>query len=141
MAQLRLPRLRGVAVALLFLLMVTAVHGAASVAVPAVAIAGGPASIGAALLHHTLTPSGRNGSDDGAMEHERQAADDQPCTAGSDRPDPQVPAALTDWSAGSAVGVLTVQRSHNDSPVRRHISTSGSRAPPPGVPVASSILG
>lgn len=141
MAQLRLPCPRGVAVALLFLLTVTAVHGAASVAVPAVAIAGGPASIGAALLHHTLTPSGRSGSDDSTLERERQSADDQPRPAGSDHGDPQLPAVLTDWSVGAPADALVPPRSHIDSPARRHVPAGGPRAPPPGPPVASTTLG
>lgn len=79
MAHLRhLPCSRWIAVALSFLLAVTAVHGAASLAVPVVAIAAGPASIGAALLHPTVTPGGRGGSDDSALARERQGVDDHP---------------------------------------------------------------
>lgn len=141
MAQLRLPLPRGIAVALLFLLTVTAVHGAASVAVPAVAIAGGPASIGAALLHHTLTPSGRSGSDDSTLERERQTADDQPRPAGSDHGDPPAPAVLPGWSVGTGVDAPAVRSQRDDLAGRQHNGSGGSRAPPHGPSTASSTLG
>lgn len=129
----RLRRLscpRWVAVALLFLLTGTAVHGAASVAVPAVAIAAGPASIGAALLYQTISPGGRSGADDAATERDdRQHVDDRPRSAGGDQGG-LAPVLAAGWPSGPDTGAGCVQRGSSDHVARGTHRCNGSRAPP-----------
>lgn len=131
MAHLRhLPCSRWIAVALSFLLAVTAVHGAASVAVPVVAIAAGPASIGAALLHPTVTPGGRGGSDDSAVARERQGIDDHPRSAGGDDRGGLVAAIVATSMTGVGTDQPTVHPATADPLVRRAGHPHASRAPP-----------
>ncbi|MFY1695039.1 hypothetical protein [Solwaraspora sp. WMMA2101] len=126
----RLSCPRWVAIALLFLLTGTAVHGAGSVAVPAVAIAAGPASIGAALLHQTISPGGRSGADDAATERDdRQHVDDRPRSAGGDQAG-LAPALAADWPSGPETGAGCVHRRSSDHVARGTHRCNGSRAPP-----------
>lgn len=131
MARLRHPPCpRWLAIALLFLLTGTAVHGAGSVAVPAVAIAAGPASIGAALLHSTISPGGRSGADDAAAQRDdRQHADDRPRSAGGDRAG-LAPVLAASWPVGPGTGTSCVHRRSSDHVTRGAARCHGSRAPP-----------
>ncbi|WFE27452.1 hypothetical protein O7623_30225 [Solwaraspora sp. WMMD791] len=131
MARLRHPPCpRWVAIALLLLLTATAVHGAGSVAVPAVAIAAGPASIGAALLHQTISPGGRSGADDAATQRDdRQYADDRPRSAGGDRAG-LPPVLAANWPSGPDTGTGCVHRRPGDHVTGGTQRCHGSRAPP-----------
>ncbi|MDG4769911.1 hypothetical protein [Solwaraspora sp. WMMD792] len=130
MAQLRhLPAPRRIAVVLLVLLTVTAVHGAASVAVPAVAVAAGPASIGAALLHQTVSPGGRNCVDD-ADHRQQQSVSARPGPAGDDHGTPTGAVATPTWSAAPAA-TGQAARSSAAGPLLHHgTRPCSSRAPP-----------
>ncbi|MFV2016957.1 hypothetical protein [Micromonospora sp. LOL_023] len=142
MAHLRhLPRSRWIALALSFLLAVTAVHGAASVAVPVVAIAAGPASIGAALLHPTVTPGGRGGCDDRAVARERQGIDDHPRSAGGADRGELVAAIVATPETGTDVDPPTVHPATADPLVRRADHPHGARAPPRRVQPTSTTVG
>ncbi|WBB98634.1 hypothetical protein O7543_10465 [Solwaraspora sp. WMMA2080] len=130
MAQLRhLPAPRRIAVVLLVLLTVTAVHGAASVAVPAVAVAAGPASIGATLLHQTVSPGGRNCVDD-ADHRQQQSMSARPGPAGDDHGTPTGTVTTPTWSASPSATGRAARSSAAGPLLRRGTLPCSSRAPP-----------
>ncbi|MFY1655521.1 hypothetical protein ACN27J_32130 [Solwaraspora sp. WMMB762] len=130
MAQLRhLPAPRRIAVVLLVLLTLTAVHGAASVAVPAVAVAAGPASIGAALLHQTVSPGGRNCVDD-ADHRQQQSVSARPGPAGDDHGTPTGAVTTPTWPAAPSATGQAARSSAAGPLLHRGTRPCSSRAPP-----------
>ncbi|MFY1633186.1 hypothetical protein ACN27F_07860 [Solwaraspora sp. WMMB335] len=126
---LRDPVHRWSAAALLFLLATTAVHGAASVAVPSVAHAAGPASIGAALLHQSIAPGARGSADAGdADAGERRRVETPHCPPGDPDCLPIVVAA--GWTAMRSTACHRLRRPADRCPLRTDVRTNGSRGPP-----------
>ncbi|MDG4767087.1 hypothetical protein O7632_23750 [Solwaraspora sp. WMMD406] len=127
---LSLPSHRCLAAVLLFLLAATAVHGSASVANPVVAIAPGPSSIGAALLHQTVSVGGRGEAGEADVDRpDRPLSVDQPRRPEHDHATPMV-GSTAGWAASRFARGDLADRPTDRSAARLSPRDIDSRGPP-----------